>query len=1153
MKKIIIPIGALLVAGLAHAQTTPSSTENYVYTKTYLSDPTAGTPKTSETIQYFDGLGRPKQIVNVKASPQGKDVVSHVEYDGFGRQVKDYLPVPQSGTQNGAIYTSPLGNASTIYGGEKIYAEKILENSPLDRPLQQIQVGNEWTNKPVNFEYGTNIENDNIKRYETVTTWNATDKVYISTIQQSENFPIGQLYKNSITDEDGNKTIEFKNGGGQTLLVRKVISATENADTYYVYNEYSQLAYVIPPLASIGTIDQTVLDNFCYRYKYDSKNRLVEKKLPGKGWEYLLYDKQDRLVATQDAKLRENGLWLYTKYDQFGRVAITGISIGSSRISEQNEVDGLGSNNLNRINYVFFNRQGMDVYYDNPDITYPNSTKWVTLLSLNYYDTYPAYSFNPSFPATIYGKQTLTDNPASTGKSTKSLPVMTFVKNIEDNNWTKNYNYYDTKGRTIGTHSINYLGGYTKTESDLDLAGAVQQTKTYHKRLSTDAEKVITETFEYDSQNRLKKHYHQVDSLPQELLADNTYNELSQLINKQVGNNLQSIDYAYNIRGWMTKINDPGNLNGALFGYEIKYNNPENTSLASPRYNGNISEVSWRVSNTDVFKRYSYNYDSLNRLKEAIFSNPDASVPETHFNDEKIDYDLNGNIVHLERKAKSLNGSSTELIDYLNYEYHANKLNLIIDESQNPTGYEGGGNFIDYDVNGNMTSMMDKNISAIGYNYQNLPNVITTADNNKKIYHTYRADGTKLRKIYNISYPQDGTYFATVTEYLDGFHYLTTQGVYKSDFNALDYAYEQEAFMKEINLSPDTELQFVPTAEGFYDFAKNEYIYQYKDHLGNVRVSFRNKDGDPIITDQNDYYPFGMNIPREEQAVFGTASLYNYKYNGKELQETGMYDYGARMYMPDIGRWGVLDPLAELQSRFSPYHYSYNNPIFYNDPTGMIGDCPTCPKGITNINLLPNGEKEMQIEEVLLTGTKKSSFNYSAAFQLMLPSSSLTGVLPAVNSPSILSYFPSITWPSNAVVLETATAAEATLLADDVTGVGVADDILIPVIFAGSVIYVIINSDLDKGNVSIDSQESFDTYKPDDSGIVRPLDATIPLEKRMDNFARKRKGSQKWGEEAEHKKGARPSKKGTHQKGQTRKGRDKGGEKGDDRRPYRRK
>jgi hypothetical protein len=188
MKKILIPISALFIAGLAHAQLSP--TENYVYSKTYLSDPALSSPKTSETVQYFDGLGRPKQVVNVKASPLGKDVVTHIEYDGFGRQVKDYLPVPQSQTLNGAIVPNPLANVPNTYGSEKIYSEKQLENSPLDRILGQKQVGNAWDNKPVEFGYNANVDGEVIK-YTTTTSWinNATK----STINYG-----GDLWRRSI-------------------------------------------------------------------------------------------------------------------------------------------------------------------------------------------------------------------------------------------------------------------------------------------------------------------------------------------------------------------------------------------------------------------------------------------------------------------------------------------------------------------------------------------------------------------------------------------------------------------------------------------------------------------------------------------------------------------------------------------------------------------------------------------------------------------------------------------------------------------------------------------------------------------------------------------------------------------------------------------
>lgn len=155
----------------------------------------------------------------------------------------------------------------------------------------------------------------------------------------------------------------------------------------------------------------------------------------------------------------------------------------------------------------------------------------------------------------------------------------------------KTYTWYDGKARAIGSHSINYLGGYTKTETESRFfAGVPQKTYTYHKRLSTDTEIVIKERFEYDNQNRLLKHWHNVNNAANdELLTFNEYNELGQLKNKKVGGTattpLQTVDYRYNIRGWMTGINldSSGNVQtNKLFSYKISYQEPLQITNTKP-------------------------------------------------------------------------------------------------------------------------------------------------------------------------------------------------------------------------------------------------------------------------------------------------------------------------------------------------------------------------------------------------------------------------------------------------------------------------------------------------------------------------------------------------------------------------------------------
>ncbi len=937
----------LLLPALALGQ---STNQNYVKTTIYKEPTTASSPNpdvnvANVQVSYFDGLGRPIQQVAHKQSNSGKDIVTHIEYDQFGRQTREYLPyvstgaslnyLPSASTEVLNFYASPsiatTGNPA-FEATANPFSEKQLESSPLNRVFKQAAPGDAWglpqttgatEDRSIKFEYQTNKKNE-VKYFYVIAKWNASKELYEPEISKKGDYSENQLFKTITKDENwtsgnNNTTEEFKDKEGKVVL-KRTYNGGEKYDTYYIYDQFGNLTYVIPPMSS-SAIDRGApllgeLEGAGYQYKYDSRNRLVEKKLPGKAWEFIVYDKLDRPVATgptYDPYGEQTKGWMITQYDVYGRVTQTG---WKQMPHESNDRTNLQrSCNQNENPFVLDEQQ---------------------LLTKNYYDNYNFTGAPSVVPETLPSSQL----PIAT--QVKGLPTGTWVKVLDNPDTTTAetaFTLYDTKYRSVQTKTTNYFGGYTQTDITLDWAGKTIKTSTKHKQNNQSDELNIVDNFKYTPQDRLQLHIQKINQSPEQLIVKNTYDELGQLISKNVGGTiidgagLQKVDYTYNIRGWLKGINDIEEIRpeNDLFAFKISYEQP---AEARPLFNGNISETYWKTSTDNLIRNYNYQYDHLNRLLEANYYREGGNYRDSYL--ERIAYDKNGNIQKILRHGDSDAVDYEFVIDELQYTYDAQNPNLLLkvfDYSNSPQGFKDDGDGISdhendykYDTFGNLIKDDNKNIESNTYNHLNLPVQINFA-NGSNINYLYNATGQKLKKVVN------GNETIT-TDYLAGFQYH------------------------------NGSLRNFPHAEGYINVVngKFKHVFNFTDHLGNIRLSYSDANRDNLITqdeilEENNFYPFGLKHTayntNERQYInndqinelililfprFTGDGRYNYKYNGKELQEElglNMYDYGARNYDPAIGRWMNIDPLAEKAHDLTPYRYCFNNPVNYNDPTGL--------------------------------------------------------------------------------------------------------------------------------------------------------------------------------------------------------------------------
>ena len=305
---------------------------NWILKRTYTSN--AG--DRYEDITFYNGLGYPEQIINIGASSTNRrNVVTPVVYDTHMRgDAKVYLPYESTANNTAVRESSPLSFQSafytTLYGPDNAsyaYKENTYEPSPLNRITAQWESGSAHrdADKKTIIEYGTNTAGE-------ILMLEANAQTNFLTV--SGRYSAGTLHKTTTTDADGATATVYTDLSGKTVLQRQTITANSansansayspdsvihNHDTYYVYNVYGELSWVITPegttMLSEGTSyapESYLATKYSYLYRYDGLGNIIEKRQPGREAEYFVYDKGKRLVLYQDGNMRPNGQWVYT-------------------------------------------------------------------------------------------------------------------------------------------------------------------------------------------------------------------------------------------------------------------------------------------------------------------------------------------------------------------------------------------------------------------------------------------------------------------------------------------------------------------------------------------------------------------------------------------------------------------------------------------------------------------------------------------------------------------------------------------------------------------------------------------------------------------------------------------------------------------------
>ena len=910
---------------------------------------TNGVFDVKESTTYFDGLGRPIQSVAKQVSPNQADLVTVNVYDALGREAEKYLPYADgvgtgsfrlnAASMQPAFYNNRFGNTESHY-----YSSTQFEASPLNRALRNTAPGKSFT--------GNNI---GVSQFERTNV--STDSVWMMRITNEDPttlpqilgyYPAGKLWVSENTDEHDNMVITYKDMEGQVVFKKVQVSDVALSTgftgwlcTYYVHDDFNQLRFVLQPkavnLVKAGNTIASVADELCFRYGYDERNRMVAKKVPGAAWVYMVYDKRDRLLYTQDGNMRNTNKWMLSLYDAQNRPVSTGMItyVGtreSLQASTNTNFDAAITTEVKSnivappTNYITVRSAGTNVYMAEQTIHFttgftteptasfttqlgPAITDSVrviqnfnplptgavyTALTLSYYDNYAAttkqYNTTDNNKLDAGTNSNALNIPTTASTLVRGVPTVSRIRvvedpmNLESGTWLETVSYYDDKGRVVQTQSDNYKGGIDRNTLRYDFSGKVLSSYQLHNNASA-AQTVRAKTnMQYDHAGRLlelKKTLND-DAATTRLLARNEYDELGMLKRKKLGQKtaidateLELQDYAYSIRGWLKGINNDYATGGNTrwFGMDIGYDQ----GYTINQYNGNISGMKWRSRGDGEQRAYGFAYDPLNRLLKGDFNQFTGGAWNKNAG---IDFSMKMGDGQNTTTAYDENGNILSMS-----QWGAKLINSVqIDQ-------------LSYTYNNNSNKLLNvidgvNDTATVLGDFRSSKLYMTSLNNNKTAAvqdYNYDINGNltedKNKDITNINYNHlNLPYTVTVTG--KG----TIKYIYDATGNKLEKRTQETSPQVKTTTTSyigsyvyqNDSLQFMGHEEGRVRVVRESgsptYSYDYfvKDHLGNTRV---------VLTDEQktDAYP----VASLEDSTLNTEKIYyNIPNGGRILKNT---------------------------------------------------------------------------------------------------------------------------------------------------------------------------------------------------------------------------------------------------------------------------